>query len=127
MTDLTTTYLGLSLKSPLVASAGPLCDSVDKIRRLEDAGIAAPLPDGAFYLWVPVPSWASEEAGGSGHPSGAFIFVRALAETAGMLVSPGDLYGDHSPDHVRIAVVQPDDRIELVARRLESNRHRLGA
>lgn len=96
-------------------------------RVLEDAGIVAPLPDGAFYLWVPVPAWASEEAGGSGHPSGAFVFARALAESAGMLVSPGDLYGDHSPDHVRIAVVQPDDRIELVARRLESNRHRLGA
>lgn len=41
MIDLTTTYLGLPLKSPIVASAAPLCDSVDKIRRLEEAGIAA--------------------------------------------------------------------------------------
>jgi len=41
MIDLTTTYLGLPLKNPLVASAGPLCDSLDKIRRLEDRAIAA--------------------------------------------------------------------------------------
>lgn len=41
MIDLTSTYLGHALKSPLVASAGPMCDSVDQIRRLEDAGVAA--------------------------------------------------------------------------------------
>ncbi len=41
MTDLSTTYLGLSLKSPLVASASPLCEDVDNIRRMEDAGAAA--------------------------------------------------------------------------------------
>ena len=41
MIDLTTTYLGLALKNPLVASASPLCDSLDKIRQLEDHGIAA--------------------------------------------------------------------------------------
>ncbi len=41
MIDLTTTYLGLDLKNPLVASASPLCDSLDKIRGLEDHGIAA--------------------------------------------------------------------------------------
>ena len=41
MIDISTKYLGLTLKSPLVASASPLCESVDKIRRLEDAGIGA--------------------------------------------------------------------------------------
>ncbi len=41
MTDLSTRYLGLKLKSPLVASASPLCESVDNLRRMEDAGIAA--------------------------------------------------------------------------------------
>ncbi|MFL9823540.1 dihydroorotate dehydrogenase-like protein [Rhodoplanes sp. SY1] len=41
MTDLTTRYLGLKLGSPLVASASPLCDSVDGICRLADAGVAA--------------------------------------------------------------------------------------
>jgi dihydroorotate dehydrogenase (fumarate) len=41
MIDLTTRYVGLSLKNPLVASASPLCESVANIRRLEDCGIAA--------------------------------------------------------------------------------------
>ena len=39
--DLTTRYLGLSLKSPLVAGASPLTGEVDNIRRLEDLGAGA--------------------------------------------------------------------------------------
>jgi isopentenyl diphosphate isomerase/L-lactate dehydrogenase-like FMN-dependent dehydrogenase len=35
--DLSTTYLGLKLKSPLVASSSPMCGDVGNIRRLEDA------------------------------------------------------------------------------------------
>jgi dihydroorotate dehydrogenase (fumarate) len=41
MTDLTTKYLGLTLRSPLAASSSPLCDSSENIARLEDHGIAA--------------------------------------------------------------------------------------
>lgn len=41
MVDLTTTYLGLHLNNPLVASASPLAKKVDLVRRLEDAGAAA--------------------------------------------------------------------------------------
>jgi len=41
MPDLSTTYLGLKLKSPLVASSSPLTREIDNIRRLEDAGAAA--------------------------------------------------------------------------------------
>lgn len=39
--NLTTNYLGLMLKNPVVASSSPLSHSVDSIRRLEDAGAAA--------------------------------------------------------------------------------------
>lgn len=41
MPDLTTTYLGLNLKNPLVASASPLSKKVDTVKRAEDAGISA--------------------------------------------------------------------------------------
>jgi dihydroorotate dehydrogenase (fumarate) len=41
MPDLSTTYLGLTLRNPLVVSAGPLCESVDNIRHMEDAGAGA--------------------------------------------------------------------------------------
>ena len=39
--DLTTRYMGLDLKSPLVSSASPVNADLDNIRRLEDAGIGA--------------------------------------------------------------------------------------
>ncbi|MBZ5577634.1 MAG: dihydroorotate dehydrogenase-like protein [Acidobacteriia bacterium] len=39
--DLSTTYLGLKLKNPLVASASPMCEDVGNIRRMEDAGAGA--------------------------------------------------------------------------------------
>ena len=39
--DLTTTYLGLNLKNPIVPSAGPLSHTVDSMKRLEDAGASA--------------------------------------------------------------------------------------
>jgi dihydroorotate dehydrogenase (fumarate) len=39
--DLSTTYLGLTLPHPLVVGASPLCDDLDTVRRLEDAGAAA--------------------------------------------------------------------------------------
>ncbi len=41
MVDLSTSYLGLQLANPLVASASPLSKKVDLVRRMEDAGIGA--------------------------------------------------------------------------------------
>ena len=41
MVDLTTTYMGLSLKNPVVPSASPLSASLDSVKRMEDAGAAA--------------------------------------------------------------------------------------
>lgn len=41
MIDLTTTYLGMKLRTPLVPSASPLSQELDGIRRLEDAGASA--------------------------------------------------------------------------------------
>ena len=39
--NLTTTYLGLKLRTPLVPSASPLSEKIDNIKRMEDAGAAA--------------------------------------------------------------------------------------
>jgi dihydroorotate dehydrogenase (fumarate) len=41
MLDLTTRYLGLNLRTPLVASASPLSHEIGSIRQLEDAGASA--------------------------------------------------------------------------------------
>ena len=39
--DLSTTYLGLKLKNPLVASSSPMCEDVGNVRRIEDGGASA--------------------------------------------------------------------------------------
>jgi len=39
--DLRSRYLGLELKNPVVASASPMTGSIDRLKRLEDAGVAA--------------------------------------------------------------------------------------
>ena len=39
--ELSTRYLGLDLRNPLVASASPLSKTVDGVRRLADAGVGA--------------------------------------------------------------------------------------
>jgi dihydroorotate dehydrogenase (fumarate) len=41
MIDLTTTYLGLELRNPLVASSSPLCEDLIYLQQLQDAGAAA--------------------------------------------------------------------------------------
>jgi aspartate/methionine/tyrosine aminotransferase len=73
---------------------------------VQSLGVDAALPRGGFYLWVPAPD------------GDAWAFTRRLASEAGALVSPGEFYGPAGARHVRIAVVQPDDRVTLVEQRL---------
>ena len=39
--DLSTTYLGLKLRTPLVVAASPLSEEIDSIKQLEDSGASA--------------------------------------------------------------------------------------
>jgi len=68
------------------------------------SGVSVPLPAGGFYLWFD---------SGDG-----WAFAERLAHDGGALVSPGDFYGAGGANNVRVAVVQPNERIELLARRL---------
>jgi len=54
--DLSTTYLGLKLKNPLVASASPMCEDVNNIRRMEDAGAAAVVLHSLFEEQIDIES-----------------------------------------------------------------------
>jgi dihydroorotate dehydrogenase (fumarate) len=56
MPELVTRYLGLTLGCPLVASASPLCESVDNIRRMEDAGAGAVVLHSLFEEQIEVES-----------------------------------------------------------------------
>jgi succinyldiaminopimelate transaminase len=70
----------------------------------EWSGLDITLPAGGFYLWF--------DAGDG------WDFAERLAKAGGALVSPGDFYGAGGAQNVRVAVVQPDDRLALVAARL---------
>lgn len=60
--DLSTTYLGLKLKSPLVASSSPLCEDIGNIRRMEDAGAAAIVLHSLFEEQIQIDSQALDVA-----------------------------------------------------------------
>jgi succinyldiaminopimelate transaminase len=64
--------------------------------------------DALFYLWLRAAETADD----------GWEIAARLAHGAGMLVSPGDLYGAAGADHVRLALVQPRDRLELALDRL---------
>jgi dihydroorotate dehydrogenase (fumarate) len=58
MPDLTTTYVGLKLRSPLVASSSPLCQNIGNILHMEDAGIAAVVLHSLFEEQILIESQA---------------------------------------------------------------------
>src|SRR5258708_11108369 len=83
---------------------------LDRLRQcaswLDRLGVAAPMPGGSFYLWAPAPggdSWA---------------FTERLAREGGVLVTPGDTFGPAGDGYLRLAMVQPAERLALVADRL---------
>jgi aspartate/methionine/tyrosine aminotransferase len=111
-------HVGMMVPGPTQAAGIVALDDDDHVvvqrdryrRRLERmaailgawTGETIALPAGGFYLWFPVADdWA---------------FTERLATEGGAIVAPGEFYG--APGHVRVAVVQPDARIELVATRL---------
>jgi len=116
-------HAGLMVPGPVQAAAAAALgddDHVEKQRTvyrerlayfgdvLGAAGVKAAMPGGTFYLWAEAP-------GGD-----AWAFAADLAARGGVLVAPGDLYGEPSPAHVRVALVQPMDRLRLVAERLSA-------
>ena len=82
------------------------------LRRLETlatvlskwSGFNIDMPSGGFYLWFDAKD--------------GWEFAERVAKEGGALVSPGDFYGAGGANNVRVAVVQPDDKIALVASRL---------
>ena len=69
-------------------------------------GTQVALPSGAFYLWVPAPD------------GNAWAFAERFAAEGGALVTPGDTFGAQASAFVRIALVQPLDRLDVVHTRL---------
>ncbi|HXR53695.1 MAG TPA: aminotransferase class I/II-fold pyridoxal phosphate-dependent enzyme [Acidimicrobiales bacterium] len=75
---------------------------------LSSAGCPAGLPEGGFYLWVATPPPLGD----------GWALTEELARAGGLLVSPGEFYGPGGANFVRVAAVQPMERLRLVADRL---------
>jgi dihydroorotate dehydrogenase (fumarate) len=60
--DLSTTYLGLKLRTPLVPSASPLSEEIDKIKQMEAAGAAAVVLHSLFEEQTETDSTATSAA-----------------------------------------------------------------
>lgn len=73
---------------------------------LERFGVVAPMPSGGFYLWAPAP-------GGD-----AWALCERLATRVGLLVSPGEFFGEPGAGHVRVAAVTSEERLGALEARV---------
>ncbi len=106
MTDLTTRYLGLDLRTPIMASAGPLTGDVDAVRRLVAAGAAAIVLPSLFeeeILDDEIQLNLALEAGSEHFAEALSYFPDAVSDR---MTSPVDRHLQHL-DAVRAAVDVP--------------------
>ncbi|MGD8190867.1 aminotransferase class I/II-fold pyridoxal phosphate-dependent enzyme [Brevibacillus ginsengisoli] len=77
---------------------------------LEKIGWKIEPPKATMFVWAPIPEgWTSRE------------FAFALLERAGVVVIPGNAFGDEGEGYVRIALVQDPDVLVEVANRIEAS------
>ncbi|HEV2368879.1 MAG TPA: aminotransferase class I/II-fold pyridoxal phosphate-dependent enzyme [Acidimicrobiales bacterium] len=123
-------HAGFMVPGPVQAAAVVALGDQDHVERQRDryrtrlerfakvlaaVGASAELPGGGFYLWARAPEDSPGDGAGEG---AAWAFTARLARQGGVLVSPGEFYGPAAAANVRVAMVAPDERLALVARRL---------
>ncbi|BDG61348.1 aminotransferase class I/II-fold pyridoxal phosphate-dependent enzyme [Caldinitratiruptor microaerophilus] len=81
------------------------------VRELRAAGWDVPSPRATMFLWAPLPP---------GHRDSA-AFAAALLERTGVAVTPGAGFGPRGEGYVRIALVQPAERLREAARRIRES------
>ncbi|MDR3592356.1 MAG: aminotransferase class I/II-fold pyridoxal phosphate-dependent enzyme [Negativicutes bacterium] len=79
------------------------------VEGLTAAGWKVPRPRASMYIWAPVPTKQL-----------AFDFAADLLKGAGVAVIPGVGFGPYGEGYVRIALVQPEDRLRLAVDRIRA-------
>src|SRR5512135_283944 len=74
------------------------------------AGFHVPSPRASMFAWAPIPE--------TFRTLGSVEFSTLLVEKAGVAVSPGAGFGEHGEGHVRIALVENEQRIRQAARNI---------
>ncbi len=119
-------YLDYGAFTPVqVAAAAALNGPDDCIREMRDiyrkrrdamvesfgrAGWQVPAPKASMFAWAPIPAPFK--------PLGSVEFSKLLVEKAEVAVAPGIGFGEHGDDHVRIALVENEQRIRQAARNI---------
>ena len=78
------------------------------IEGLGRAGWQVPAPPASMFAWAPIPKRLSNLS--------SLAFSKLLLQEAGVAVSPGAGFGEHGEGHVRIALVENQQRIRQAAR-----------
>ncbi len=79
---------------------------------LADAGWQVPLPRATMFIWAPLPPRAVSK-GWSGRR-----ISREMVKQAGVAVVPGEAFGEQGEGYVRIALVEPEERLAEAASRI---------
>lgn len=77
--------------------------------RLAQLGFEFEVPKGAFYIWIKVPN---------GYTSNSF--TEMLLQKAGVVVAPGNGYGDYGEGYIRISLTIDDERLKEAFIRIEN-------
>jgi len=77
------------------------------VKGLKEAGLQVSAPKATFYLWVGVPEGYSSTA-----------FATRLLEEAGVVVTPGNGFGEAGEGYFRIALTQTEERLSEALERL---------
>lgn len=72
------------------------------------AGWPVPSPEASMFAWVPIPE--------AFRATGSLVFSKLLLEHAKVAVAPGIGFGEYGDGHVRIALVENEQRIRQAAR-----------
>ena len=81
------------------------------VNGLNALGWNMPAPKATFYIWAPVPKGYTSES-----------FVLTLLDTIGVLVVPGNGYGDNGEGYFRISITTSEERLhEAIARLKKAN------
>ena len=119
-------YLDYGAFTPVqVAATAALNGPEDCIREMRDiyrkrrdamvesfgrAGWTIPAPRASMFAWAPIPA--------AFRSLGSVEFSKLLVEKAEVAVAPGIGFGEHGDDHVRIALVENEQRIRQAARNI---------
>ena len=79
------------------------------VKGLRESGFKVNPPKATFYLWVPVP-----------HPYTSVDLATRLLEEAGVVVTPGNGFGDPGEGYIRLALTQNESRLLEATERIKS-------